>query len=55
MKVEIEELELQLGPEDSEADLRFIVMNAKRNKRVAGSFKSSARKVRVSSWLFARR
>ena len=32
MKVEIEKLELLLGTEDSEVDLRFIVMNARRKK-----------------------
>ena len=32
MKVELEELELLLGPEDSEVDLKFTVMNAKWKK-----------------------
>ena len=32
MKVEIEELELLLGPEDSEIDLRYILTNARKNK-----------------------
>ena len=31
-KVETEELELLLGPKDSEVDLRFTVMNARRTK-----------------------
>ena len=49
MKVKIEELELLLGPEDSEVDLMQILRYARR-KRVAGSLKISARRVRVSSW-----
>ena len=48
VKVEIEESELE--PEDSEVDLRFMVMNARRTK---GS-QASARRVRVTSWLSAR-
>ena len=32
MKVEIEELELLLGSEESEVDLKFIVMNATRKQ-----------------------
>ena len=32
MKVKIAELELLLGPEDSEVDLRNILMKARRNK-----------------------
>ena len=49
MKVGIEELELLLGSEDSEVDLRHILVYA-RKKRVAKSLKFSARRVRVSSW-----
>ena len=51
MKVEIEELELLLGPEDSEVDLRSILMNAKRKKDRRIFEISSARRVRVISWL----
>ena len=36
MKVEIEELELLLGPEDSEVDLRNVVMNARKEKGQQG-------------------
>ena len=54
MKVEIEELELLLGPEDSEVDSRYMLMNARRKKRDAGCFKSSGRRVRVISWLSPR-
>ena len=53
MKVEIEELELLLGPEDSEVDLRFVVMNAKRKKgrRISRIFSVQCQ----SSWFSARR
>ena len=51
MRVEIYHLESLLGPEDSEVDLRQILRYARRKKRVAGSSKFSARKVRVSAWL----
>ena len=32
MKVEVEEVELLLGPEDSEVDLRHILMYARKKK-----------------------
>ena len=49
MKVEIEELEhCLLGSEVSEVDLRHIVMKCKKRRRL---FRSSVRRVRVSSWL----
>ena len=54
MKVEVGELELLLGPEDSEVDLRYTLMYARRKKRDAGCFKSSGRRVRVISWLSPR-
>ena len=44
LKVEDEELELLLGPEDSDVDLRQILMYA-RKKRVARSLKFLARRV----------
>ena len=55
MRVEIGELEFLLGPEDSEVDLRQTLSTRggkgyARRKRVAGSLKSSARRVRVRSW-----
>ena len=50
LKVEVEEVELVLGPEDSEVDLRYILMNARRKERVAGSSIISAGQVRVSAW-----
>ena len=49
MKVEVDELELLLGPEDSEVDSRYILSYARR-KKGAGSPKFSGRRVRVSSW-----
>ena len=49
MKVEIEELEFLLGPEDSEVDLKQILWYARR-KNVAGCLTFSARRVRMSSW-----
>ena len=49
LKVEVDELELLLGPEDSEVDLRHI-LSMRGRKRVARSMKSSAQRVRVSSW-----
>ena len=48
MKVEIEELESLLSPEDLEVNLRQILRYASRK---TGSSKFSARKVRVSTWL----
>ena len=48
IKVEIEELELLLGPEDSEVNLRHILRYAR--KKGATSSKSFARKDRVSTW-----
>ena len=48
-KVEIEELEFLLGREDSEVNMGQIL--SIRAERAAGSLKSSARKVRVSTWL----
>ena len=47
MKLEIDELELLLGPEDSEVNLRYILRNASRR---AGFLKSSIRKRKVSTW-----
>ena len=42
MKVEVEDLELLLGPEDSEVDIRYILMNARRKKgrRISQIFSS---------------
>ena len=42
LKVEVEELELLLGPEDSEVDLRHILMNARKKKgrKIFGIFSS---------------
>ena len=55
LKVGIEESEYsQLGSDDSEVDIRHVVMNA-RGKNVAGFFMFSVRRVEVSSWLSARR
>ena len=56
MKVEIEELECcLLGPEESELDIRHIVANATGQKRLWQFFRSSVDRVKVSSWLSARR
>ena len=52
MKLEIEELELLLGPEDSEVNLRNILKNASR--RAAEYLKSSIREKRLSTWLQAK-
>ena len=45
LKVEVEELELLLGPEDSEVDLMYILMNARRKKgrRIFEIFSSKGR------------
>ena len=49
MRVEIEELELLLDPEDSEFDLRQILRYARR-KKGRRIFDFSAPRVRVSTW-----
>ena len=52
LKLDIEELELLMGPEDSEVDLRYTLMNASR--RAAGFSRYFARKRKVSTQLQAK-
>ena len=50
VKVEIGELEHLLGPEDSEVEIRHVVVNARSKKRRRFFQIFSALKVKVSSW-----
>ena len=52
LKLEIEEMELLIGPEDSEGDLRYVLMNASR--RGSWIFEISARKRKVGTLLQAK-
>ena len=50
MKVEIDELESLLGPDDSDVDFRRIIEEARDKKKVARCLRPSAQRARLNSW-----